>query len=508
MNRKLLLTLSLLLTFLPAMLRAEEWTSVDNATLPQHERVKQTDYEVWVKPLRGSHKWKPVKVWGALVSDNERRGPNWVDTLGHARKLMGFAQLIGEYPDGMKVRVRRQGAAFREVRIRPTDYQIPFRRIDGQTIELEIKNLQQRLSVEFDGNLHHNLFLIPDLPSPRPAGKGRGRVLYYGPGEHEVGTITLRSDDTLYIAQGAIVYGRVDAIDAHRIAIMGRGILCASGEVHDIDRRQNAIYMLRCSDVLIEGIMLRDSPSWSVNLAQCERVEIANMKHICWMRNSDGIDLCNCRHVYIHDCFLRNYDDNISLKNFAVNPNQKGPDNSITNFTSKDFQSAGTGAGQDLYDITMERCTLWADCAHNMLVGPESRADLSMADITFRDIIILEGHETAKPYTGTFAMMISDEGSFHDITFENITLDHVTGGQIFSIDYCTYVKTGRQARNITIRNIRAFGSENYPISVIHGLDGDHMVDGISVENMEVNGVKVTPENRSKYIDVNEFVTWK
>ena len=49
--------------------------------------------------------------------------------------------------------------------------------------------------------------------------------------------------------------------------------------------------MIRCQQVLIYGFMLRDSPSWSVNLAQCEHVNISNMKHICWMRNSDGIDV-------------------------------------------------------------------------------------------------------------------------------------------------------------------------------------------------------------------------
>lgn len=487
---------------------SQEWTSVDDPTLPQRERISRSDYKVWVKPRQGRQKWTPVQVNGALVSEISQRSVNQHDTLGRSRKLMGFAQLIGNYPQGLRVRVQRQGANFKQVVIRPTEYQIPYKRIDGQTIELELLHMDERISVEFDGDRHHNLFLIPDLPSRRPLGKGPGRVLYYGPGEHEVGTIKLQSDDTLYIAQGATIYGRVDAIDAQRIAIMGRGILCSSGEVHDFTRRMNSIYMLRCQDILIEGIMLRASPSWSVNLNQCEHIEIDNMKQICWMRNSDGLDICNCRHVRIHDCFLRNYDDNISLKNFAVNPEQKGPDNSITNFTQKDFQSTGTGAGADLYDITMEHCTLWADCAHNMLVGPESRADLSMADITFRNIIVLEGHETAYPYLGTFAMMISDEGSFFDVTFEDITLDHITGGQIFSIDYCTYVKIGRLARNITIRDIKAFGSQSYPKSVIHGFDADHIVDGISIENIQINGVKVTPQNRSSYIDTNSFVRWK
>ena len=73
--------------------------------------------------------------------------------------------------------------------------------------------------------------------------------------------------------------------------------------------------LVGCRNVSISGILLRDSPSWTLCIQRSESVRIENVKQICWMRNSDGVDLCNSRGVVMEGCFMRNYDDNISLKN-------------------------------------------------------------------------------------------------------------------------------------------------------------------------------------------------
>ncbi len=41
--------------------------------------------------------------------------------------------------------------------------------------------------------------------------------------------------------------------------------------------------------------------------------------------------------------------------------------------------------------------------------------------------------------------------------------------------------------------------------MIHGLDADHVIDGISLRNIRINGKKVTSKNVSDFFDVNQFV---
>ena len=52
--------------------------------------------------------------------------------------------------------------------------------------------------------------------------------LYFGPGEHEAGIIEMQSGQTVFIDAGAVVYGRIHAIDCSDIKIVGRGILDCS----------------------------------------------------------------------------------------------------------------------------------------------------------------------------------------------------------------------------------------------------------------------------------------
>lgn len=471
-STKHLLFIVVIATCLNLSAAAQQWKSVDDPTLPKAERMRQSDYEV---SIYRDGVWKELEVNGALVSDF-RPGEYDLDTLGTNRTLMGFCMFTDEFRTAARIRVKRQGAPFSQVSIRPTDYKIGYKRIDGNTIEFSLKDPRMKVSVEFDNDREHNLFLIPDKPESKVSGEN---VIYFGPGEHDAGMIELQSGQTLFVDEGAVVYALIKADKADDIRIMGRGIICSSKASHNLGDRQSALMFHKCRNVVMEGVMFRDSPAWTLNISDCENVLIDNVKQICWMVNSDGMDLCNVRHAEIRNCFLRNYDDNISLKNFS--------------------------GGGSLYDIRFHDNTLWADRAHNLLVGPESRENLEMKDIHFDRVRILEGREKAYPWLGTCAVMISDDGHFHDISFTNITLDNVRGASIFEVDFCTYRRLGRTAGNVLLKNFRYYG-DLPPKSSIRGLDADHKVEGITLRNIRINGKKLTRRNLPEYVDTNEFIT--
>lgn len=156
---------------------------------------------------------------------------------------------------------------------------------------------------------------------------------------------------------------------------------------------------------------------------------------------------------------MRNYDDNISLKTYGA-PHIKDA---------------------NLYDIRMEYCTVWADCGHNLLVGPESHPDLSMSDIDFSHIQVLESRENCYPWKGSLAVMVSDEGTFHDISFQDICLDNIRGGQIYSIDFCIYNKMGKACRNVLLKDVRHLGTERLPKGVVHEKVENSRIENVAEE---------------------------
>ena len=59
-------------------------------------------------------------------------------------------------------------------------------------------------------------------------------VIYYGRGVHDAGLIALKSNQTLFIDEGAVVYGRVTARDARHARIIGHGILDGNRNAEEI----------------------------------------------------------------------------------------------------------------------------------------------------------------------------------------------------------------------------------------------------------------------------------
>ena len=120
-------------------------------------------------------------------------------------------------------------------------------------------------------------------------------VLYFGAGEHNVGTIELKSNQTLFIDEGAVVYGCIHAIDANNISILGRGILdnsknkehilyeinaVGNDEAIDNATRQHTIQIEYCDNVLIDGITIRDSLVYNIRPIGCNCLTIKDVKII------------------------------------------------------------------------------------------------------------------------------------------------------------------------------------------------------------------------------------
>lgn len=74
------------------------------------------------------------------------------------------------------------------------------------------------------------------------------------------------------------------------------------------------VHFIECREILIEGVTLRDGPSWNLHPVFCENVIIRKVSVIAHGPNNDGIDPDGCKNVLIEDCYIDVGDDNICLK--------------------------------------------------------------------------------------------------------------------------------------------------------------------------------------------------
>lgn len=185
-----------------------------------------------------------------------------------------------------------------------------------------------------------------------------GGILFVPPGNWTTGPLFLKSDMDLHLAEGAILRARprddlwpvlpafqdgamigswegrpeachaalITALGATRLTVSGPGTLDGGGADSDWwswpkgtrngARRARTVHLINCTDVLLLGPTIQNSPSWTVHPQGCTRV-IAAALHIKApddSPNTDGLNPESCRDVRIEGVRFSVGDDCIAIK--------------------------------------------------------------------------------------------------------------------------------------------------------------------------------------------------
>lgn len=310
-------------------------------------------------------------------------------------------------------------------------------------------------------------------------GGGRGGVLYFPAGKYLTGTIYVRSNVTVYLAPGALVQGSSDAADypvdadasgheASRLVffegvrnarIIGRGVVDGDGKrVRRQKRGANLIRIKQCSNVLIEGVVLRDPSAWNTHILYSDHVTVRNIKMINDLTNpnTDGVNPDSSRHVTIEDCFMYCSDDCVANKSTGI-----------------------SGLLRDTEDILVRNNVFWTRKSAQK-IGTETRADY-MRRIVFENNDIV--HADRAMY-----IVVKDGATVEDCHFRNIRVEKIGGDKHRKMFFMEISKRGGvgRIRNITISDWTAedFGPRR---SSIDGHDEGHQVRGVRFHSLVIKG---------------------
>lgn len=193
--------------------------------------------------------------------------------------------------------------------------------------------------------------------------KGGGRLTLTR-GTYLTGCIQMRSGVELYLEEGATILGSTNPRDyeirtssniadnpdeitgsaliyaqnVENVALRGKGridgqgltlaltidSLHHTGEMPDPNynyrrmrpsKRPSLFYFHQCKNVQVEELQLQSSAGWGLVFDLCENLKLSqlNIKNRAYW-NNDGIDVTDCRHVRISDCWVDAADDGICLK--------------------------------------------------------------------------------------------------------------------------------------------------------------------------------------------------
>ncbi len=372
--------------------------------------------------------------------------------------------------------------------------------IEGNRIVFYLDSPRQ-VVVEVNGQ-HHALHLFGNPPETNVPAKDAPGVRYFGPGVHQSGRITLESEQTVYIAAGAVVYGSIQAAGAKNIRILGRGIL----DVSPFERGKGggAVELSDCSDVVIDGIVMRDPDVWCCHVVGCREVLINNVKLIgLWRYNTDGIDIANSQNVRVQDSFVRSFDDSLVVKGI--------------------WWFGDRISDQPVRNVRFSRCTLWCDWNVAIKIGTESAAP-EITDIVFEDCDIVRSSIAA------MGIQPRDRAAIHDIRFENIRVE-MDGAHLrprfqkqrderYEADSGNYlpglIQTAIGSRdhakdmrrsavsNVLFRNI-VVTAPGMPVSSLSGFNTEYGVHGVTIEALSLNG-KPVGDAAAANLQIRKFVS--
>lgn len=342
------------------------------------------------------------------------------------------------------------------------------------------------------------------------ASKAGGGTVYFPAGKYLTGPIHLKSNITIWIDAGAELhfsdnfddylpmvptrYEGVDlysfsplfyAYEAKNIAIRGRGLIHGHGKKwwdtalgikfqtsrskwqlmfdslnknillpDDPTQMQRAflrppfIQPMYCSNVLIEGITITNSPFWTVNPEFCDNVTVTAVTiDNPPSPNTDGINPSSCSNVHISNCHISVGDDCITIK------------------SGKDLPGRTKARPAENYTIT--NCTMLRGHG-GVVIGSEMSGDVKKITIsncvfdgTDRGIRI----KTARGRGGVV----------EDIRVDNIVMHNIKNQAVMlNMEYSKTAPEPLSERTPKFRNIRISNMTAYSKQAMHMIGLDEM----------------------------------
>lgn len=316
-------------------------------------------------------------------------------------------------------------------------------------------------------------------------------------GNYKIGSIVLRSNVTLNLENGATLYGSTDIADyqpmttdyvslrtnvptiqliyadnASNVAITGLGTIDGRGKAFpkltwndEGITRPHLLRLIRCSDVTVSGVTLKNSGCWMQHYLACDRVKIHGITVINRNNyNNDALDLDGCHNVTVSDMIADSDDDGITLKSTSPRLCE---------------------------DITISNCVVSSHC-NAIKLGTETNG--GFRNIILRGVVVKPSADQSSRYFGL------------PTGHSAISLEIVDGGSMSNVDIADITITGTESPIfIRLADRRRPYAENVPIDKVGSISGirlhDIQIDGAGPTGCSITGIEGHPVTDVQISDV-------
>lgn len=393
----------------------------------------------------------------------------------------------------VKFEVRLRNGVIKNADVRPLGKKYDFKISADGSLVLDLK-CYDRVSVEINGDIENPLFIFVNPIDKEKPSKNDPAVMYFEAGKiYEAGDIVL-SDvcPEVYLEPGTYVKGNILGLNVPGVRIHGGGLLNSvrNPGSHDEEFYQKfGVALSGCENARLDDFTsIFAGAGWSSLYVNCHNSIITNLKALGLSDpavertvNNDSMDIIGGRNIRVSKCFLRGHDDAYCIK-------------------SQKFKLKGEVDG-----VWFEDCIGWNVGAGNTFeIGYESQIDIK--NVHYKDIYAIHsGTSGTDLRRAALSIHNGAAGTVSDITYENAYIEDAQEFAVYlaCLDHgynLGYEEDGKtplkyspgRIRNVSYRNIHVMNVRpGKGGCVIRGYDEEHNVSGISFENFDYLGKKVT-----------------
>lgn len=318
-------------------------------------------------------------------------------------------------------------------------------------------------------------------------------ILYFPPGKYLTGELYLKSNMTMYLAGGSVLYGTnnvqdytgggliveqcadglIHMLNISNTKLLGRGVIDGNGSVIRVQYPEdgsstlwkvNGIKIDQSSNILIDGIVSRDSGFWNTIIYKSNMVTIQNYKVInqrpttTTFNQTDGVDFDSSTNGKLYNAFLYTGDDNMATK-------------------------AELDAGMDTNGIVHQHVVTYSNSA-GCTIGTKT-GGMTMQGIVFDDIDIV--HSGRAMAIDAYDTAVVEGTQFEDIRVEE------ADSELIDIEE-NNPPNWRPAANVSVTDNTTYSNVTSLVNKTVNLTGKSStinINGVHFDTLTVQGQHVT-----------------
>jgi polygalacturonase len=265
------------------------------------------------------------------------------------------------------------------------------------------------------------------------------------------------------------------------------------------------IQFYECTNVLVEGVTIRNSPFWNVLPVFCEGVNVHGVSIINppLSPNTDGVNPDSCRNVRISDCLIDTGDDCITIKSGRDADGRRvgKPAENYTIVNCTLLHGHGLSIGSEMSggvkNIAVDNCVFDGTDNGIRIKSTRGRGGV-IENVRISNLVMRNIREEAIVLTTFYRKSDPEPVSERTPIFRNIHFSGITGAGTVTCEVTGLAEM--PVENVTFNDIQLTGKTGFAIKDAKGIELHHVTvntergpafTATGTDGLELDGVKTT-----------------